>query len=129
MSIIEKIKSTTVPSLFTAAASVGVFYFVVDDQLTIDIPFAGAMLPAGVVVAASAFIGNTIGNIASDFVAPHLPLESLQGLEKTLLPASMAGLGTYAAMALLVSTEIKFMDTFIVGGGGSLIGQQLYNAY
>lgn len=128
MSIIQKLKDATVPSIYSSVASLGLYYVMVDGNLTMKVPFALTELPIYGAILGSSFIGSEIGSLATEFVAPKIPLvKDFEGLEMMAVPAALSGLSTWLAMKMLISSETEFKQAFIIGAGGNLIGQNIYN--
>lgn len=128
MSIIQKLKNATVPSVYSSIASLGLYYVLVDNDLNVQVPLGNMVVPAWAAVGVSSFIGAEIGSLATEFVAPKIPmLKDFEGVEKTVVPAALAGLSTYLVMKTLVSPDIHMRDSIIIGAGGNLIGQTLYD--
>lgn len=128
MSIIQKLKDATIPSVYSSVASLGLYYVLIDGNLSMSIPFANTTLPAYGAILGASFIGAEVGSLATEFVAPKIPvLKDFQGVESMVVPATMAGLSTFLAMRMLISPETELKQSFIIGAGGSLIGQNLYN--
>lgn len=128
MSIIEKLKATIIPSAFAAAAGTGIYYAFVDDDLTSKIAVAGMAVPIGAVVAGTIFLGNSLGDIVTEFVVPHLPESGeLKKIQDIALPPAMAGIATYAVMTTLVSDQTSLKNSLLIGAGGSVIGQYAYS--
>ena len=128
MSIVQKLKNATIPSIYSSVASLGLYYALVDNNLSLQVPLGNQMVPAWAAVSASAFIGAEIGSLATEFIAPKIPLvKDFEGIEMTVVPAALAGVSTWLVMKTLISPEINIRDSIIVGAGGNLIGQTLYN--
>lgn len=127
-SIVEKLKNVFVPSLFAGAASAGLYYLLIDHDISTDVPFAGMDVPVWAAVAGSSAIGTMIGEVASEFITPMITKsETLQGLEHTVLPPALAGLGSYLAFRFLVSDQTSITNALIIGAGGSVVGGYVSN--
>lgn len=128
MSIIQKLKDSTIPSVYSAAASLGLFYVLVDNNLTMKVPFGNMQLPVYAAVGGASFIGSELGMLLTDYVAPKVPMiKDFEGVEKTILPAALAGASSWIVMKTLISSETDFKQAFIIGAGGNMIGQTLYD--
>lgn len=128
MSIAQKLKDSTIPSIYSAASSLALFYIFVDGNLTMNVPFANTSLPIYGAVGASSFIGSEIGHLTTDFALGKIPIiKDFEGIEKNVVPAALSGLATWAIMKTLISGETEFKSAFLVGAGGSIIGNNLYN--
>lgn len=126
--MLQKLKDATIPSLYSSAASLGLYYVMVDSNMTMQIPFANMSLPVWGAIGAASFIGAELGNLATEFVAPKIPvIENFESIEKVVVPASLSGLGTYIVMRTLISAETDLKQSFLIGAGGSLVGGALYN--
>lgn len=127
MSILQKLKDSTIPSAFSAVAGVGVYYLLVDGDLTSSVPFANMNLPVWGAVAGSVFIGSEVGELLNSFVVPKIPyIKDLTDETSMVIPPVSAGLSTYLAMRLLISSETEFKNSFIIGAGANLVGQLAY---
>lgn len=128
MSIIQKLKNATIPSIYSSAASLGLYYVLIDNNLSMQVPLGNMLVPAWAAVSVSSFIGAEIGSLATEFIAPKVPMfKDFEGIEKTVIPAGLAGLSTFLVMRTLISSEIHMRDSIIIGAGGNLIGQTLYD--
>lgn len=128
MSIIQKLKDATVPSIYSSVASLGLYYVLVDSNLSASVPLGNMVVPTWAAVGTASFLGSELGSLATEFVAPKIPmLKDFEGLEKTALPAALAGLSTWLVMRTLISPETDMKNAVIIGAGGNLIGQSLYN--
>lgn len=129
MSIIQKLKNATIPSIFSAGASLGIYYIAVDSNLSGDVPFAGTTLPTWAAVGGASFLGAEVGQILTDLVGNKIPLlDRFEGIEKAIIPPIMSGLSTFGVMKGLISSETDFKTALIVGAGGDLIGKYAYAA-
>ena len=128
MSIIQKLKDATIPSIYSSVASLGLYYVLVDGNLTMKVPFANTELPIYGAILGASFIGSEVGSLATEFVAPKIPLiKDFEGVEQMVIPAALSGLSTYLAMRMLISSETDFKQAMLIGAGGNLIGQNIYN--
>lgn len=88
----QKLRNVFVPSLLTGIISAGAFYVMAGDQFSISVPTMIGNIPAWSIVSGGATLGNMIGEVANEFVAPYLP-HQVQSIEPVLPPA-MAAMGT-----------------------------------
>ena len=127
MSILEKLKDATIPSVFSAGAAVGLFYVFVDKNLSIDIPFANTNLPLWAAIGGASFIGAELGQLGTEFLGPKIPMmEKFEGVEKAVIPPVMSGLATYLSIRTLISENTDFMRAFLIGSGGDILGKYAY---
>lgn len=119
MSFIEKIKEESKVSALSSIGSIGVYYGMIDSDLTSELPIFGQDVPIWAGIGATAFIGNQVGRMFNDTVIDKVDNE----LIKAAIPSVLAGAGTAATMKLLVSPNSDLMKSFIVGAAGSLIGE------
>lgn len=125
---IEKLKNTLVPSIFAGAVGTAAFYFIYDHELMAKIPFAGTELPVGLTVGLTVGLGNMAGEVLTQFVLPLIPKnEMFQNYEEHIVPPILAGLGSFAAMKILVSENTLFLPAMVVGASGSVGGKYLYS--
>lgn len=130
MTILNKLREATIPSLYAAAGSVGLYYFMVDSDLTRTAEILNVDVPTWVAVSLAVFTGAEIGALIDEFVIPKIPvLKEFKTEEAFILPALGAGLGTIATMMLLVSDQSNPAQAFILGTGGAVIGQVAARAY
>lgn len=128
MSILQKLKNATIPSVYSSVASLGLYYVLVDSNLTMQVPFGNMQLPVWAAVGGASFIGAEIGMLATEFIAPKIPLiKDFEGIEMTVVPAALAGLSSWLVMRTLISSDVHLRDSIIIGAGGNLIGQTLYD--
>lgn len=128
MSILQKLKDATVPSIYSSVASVGLFYVLIDSNIGSSIAIGNMAVPIWAAVAGSGFIGAEIGNLLTDFVGDKIPiLDNFESVQKTIVPAGLAGLSTWFVMRTLISPDVHMRDSIIIGAGGNLIGQTLYD--
>ena len=126
-STLEKLKKVFVPSVFAGAASVGVYYLLVDSDLSASVPFGGMNLPVWGAVAGSVTLGNMVGEVASEFITPMITKNmTFAKVEDAILPPALAGLGSYLAFRLLVSDQTSLVNAVIIGAGGSVAGKYVY---
>ena len=127
LSIVDKLKNALIPSAFAGAASVGVYYIIAGQDLSGTVPFASFEVPIWGAVAGSSALGTLGGEILTEFVLPMIPKnQEFAQIEEHVIPPVAAGLTTYAAMNLLVSSNTSFINAFIIGSGGSVGGKYLY---
>lgn len=129
MSILQKLKNATIPSIYTSVASVGLYYVLIDNNLNHQVPFANMQLPTWAAVGAASFLGSEIGSLVTEFVAPKIPLvKNFEGIEMAIIPAAVSGLSTWLVMKTLISPDTEFKNAFLIGAGGGLAGQTLYDS-
>lgn len=128
MSIIEKLKDATIPSLFAGVASVGVYYILIDGSLTAQVPFMNTTIPVYGAIAGATFVGAEIGElITQSGLLNNIPMiKDVQGIERGVLSPVTSGLGTWLAMRTLISPETDFKNAFIIGAGGDFVGKYAY---
>lgn len=123
----QRLKNLFVPSLFTAGASVGVYKFLIDEDISTKINFVGQEIPIWGVVFATSLIGNMAGELINDMVGPKLKnYQLLAGAEDIIVPPLLTGASTFGVMKFLVSNQTDFKNAMIVGAGGSFIGNYVY---
>lgn len=120
----DKLKQIIVPSLISSIASVGIYKFVLGEDLQTDIPFMNYSLPAYQVVGMSSLIGSVAGEFLSDVVIPAVPkLDALGSVQDMILPPSIAGLTTYGTLRILVSEDASFKNGFLLGASSNIVGK------
>lgn len=124
MSIIQKLKDATIPSLYASAASVGLYYVLIDKDISSKVPFMNQTIPVWAAVAGSSFIGGEIGSLLTEYVGPKIPM--LQEGGEIIIPPAMAGISTWLAMRTLISENTEFKNAFLIGAGGNFIGDTIY---
>lgn len=128
MSILEKLKDASIPSLYASGASLALYYFMIDSNISMKVPVGNMEVPIWAAIGGASFIGSEIGNLATEFIIPRIPvLKDFEIVEKTLVPAALSGLSSFLVMRTLISPDVVFKDSFIIGAGGQLIGSNLYN--
>jgi hypothetical protein len=127
MSIAEKLKNSTVPSLYTAAIGTGLYYTMIDNDLSSQLPFFGATIPTWVGVSLSTGLGSTVGHVLNEFVISKIPALKDDGLlEKDIAPALISGLATYGVMTTAISKDTSLAQGVLLGSVSSLAGNALY---
>jgi hypothetical protein len=130
MSIIQKIKNATVPSVFSAGASLGIYYVLIDGNLSMEVPFANMQLPIWAAVGGASFIGAELSSLVTEFVVPKIPvIKDLSSEISAIVPPVVSGLSTYAVMRGLISEQTEFKNSFLIGAGGDLVGKYAYGSF
>lgn len=124
----DKLKEVIVPSAVSAVAAIGIYKFLLGEDLSAEVPFMSYVLPAYQVVGASSLIGSVAGEFLSDIVIPKIPkIQSLGSIQDMVVPPSITGITTYATLRLLVSEDTSFKNGFLLGAGSSVVGKYAYS--
>lgn len=123
----DKLKEIFIPSLIASAVSVGIYKFVLDEDLSEPTPFLNMEIPAYAAVGGSSLVGNIAGEFLSDIVIPRIPkISALGAIQEMIVPPAITGLSTYGAISLLVNKNAPFTTTFMLGAGSSVLGKYAY---
>lgn len=123
----QKLQEIFVPSLISSVASVAIYKFILQEDLSAEVPFMSYTLPAWQTVSASSLIGSIAGEFLSDVVIPKIPkIQALGSVQDMIVPPSITGLTTYGTLRVLVSADTDFKNGFLLGAGSSVIGQYAY---
>lgn len=124
----DKLKQIILPSAVSSVVAVGLYKYVLGEDLSMDVPFFNMNMPAYQVVGASSLIGSISGEFVSDILIPKIPkLEALGAIQDIIVPPSITGLTTYGTLRLAVSEDTSFKNGFLLGAGSSVIGKYITN--
>lgn len=122
----EKLKEIFMPSLIASAVSVGLYHFVLGEDITEAIPLLNMEVPAYVAVGASSFAGSVAGEFLADVVIPKIPkIGALGSIQDMIVPPAITGLTTYGAIVALVHRDASFKNSFLLGAGSSAVGKYI----
>lgn len=123
----DKLKEIFVPSLVASAVSIGIYKFVLGEDVSEAIPLLNMEVPAYVAVGTSSLAGSIAGEFVSDVVIPKIPkINALGSLQDMIVPPAITGLTTYGAIAMLVNKDASFKNSFLLGAGSSAVGKYVY---
>lgn len=123
----KKIENTIVPSLFAAGVGAAAYYFMYGNQGIETVPLGPLNVSLPIAVGATVFIGNTAGEVLTQFVLPMLPDDQkFKGIQEAAVPPAMAGLGVFLSMRMLVSENTEIIPSVLLGAGSSIGGKYIY---
>ena len=124
MSVVQKIKDATIPSVYAGVAGVGLYYLFIDNNLSAQTFILGKEVPTWAAISTSVFVGAQAGGVLTEFAIPKIPvLKDMEGSLANILPAVTAGLSTFGAMYLLNSDQVPLGTAFALGAGSDVIGK------
>lgn len=126
MSIVQKLKDATIPSVYAAVAGVGIYYLTINQNLGDKVPFANTLLPEWAAIGGSVFLGAELGSILTEFVGPKIGAGELAD---KVLPPVMTGASVYLVMSQLISENTNMGAAFLVGAGADVAGKYVYGMW
>lgn len=124
MSIAEKLKQATIPSIFAAGASVALYYAMIDQNLSAQTYILGKEVPTLLAVSSSVFVGAEVSSILVETVVPMIPLlKDAEGMLSNIIPPLTTGLSVYGAFYLLNSDQVNMTSSVLLGAGSDVIGK------
>lgn len=124
MSIAEKLKQATIPSLFAAGASVALYYAIIDQNLSAQTYILGKEVPTWLAVSTSVFVGAEVSSILVETLVPKIPvLKDAEGMLSNIIPPVTTGLSVYGAFYLLNSDQVNMTSAVLLGAGSDIVGK------
>lgn len=123
----EKLKEIIAPSIISSVAAIGIYKFVLNEDLESSVPLMGSFMPAWQVLGVSSLVGSVAGEFLSDVIIPKIPkIEALGTIQDIGVPPAITGLTTYGSMRVLISEDTSFKNSFLLGASSSIVGKYVY---
>lgn len=126
----QKLSEIFVPSLLSTAVGLGIYKFVLGENLSESAPFLNMEIPAYAAVGGSIFAGAVTGEFLSDIVIPKIPkINALGSVQEFALPPLITGLSTYGSIYVLMSKNASLSNAILVGASANIGGKYAYDAF
>lgn len=130
LSTTQRLKNAMLPSLLSGAIGGAVYYFMYNtpEMGAIKVPFGPIELTPFMAVGGAVAAGTLVGELSTQFVLPWVQGSGYQAMEEFAIPPALAGVGSVAAMKLLIGGD-EMLPIFLLGAGSSVGAKYIYGGF
>lgn len=130
--IMEKVKDDFIPSVVSGAIGVLGASFILGVDLSQNLNIFNMQIPAWAAIGGVIAGSDLISYASHDFVLEKIPVLQQSGwmtYENKFLAPILSGAGCYVLFRTTISSDVSLVNSFLLGGGSSIVGRYGYDAY
>ena len=131
-SFLQKMQDDLVPSLIAGSIGVASAHFLMGVDLSNNISLFDISLPSYIAIGGTIALSNALAYASHDFVLEKIPAIQNSGFatyENKFLAPILAGVSCYILLREGISTDVSLINSFLLGGGSSIVGRYSFDTY